>query len=365
MMVGAGASRPMGYPLSSELLPRIVEDLRDNSAKPAWSKWAAMGKTAEERRQKRDDLVHLLNVLLPGLAQAKGVNGGTSIVDVLSVVDHLIEDRMSPCGGLSDGALRRSRGLLTIAINGVLQGRRQPELAKALVRWILKSRERVGSRFTLISTNYDTAIEQVLYRTLMASNASVARAVDFGMPWRDINRDQIHPRPADAQLAVLKLHGSLNWLRCEICGHAYINVHKRILPLEFMETPSPAGYNACHCTGRLRAVMVAPSLVRDIRDSNLLGIWTAAQEEFRRADEWIFIGFSFPSEDIAIRSMLLRAWHSRARKRLKVRVVQRDPAGGGGPSVTEQRYRMLIPNGPGTSFTYSGDGLEAFVKSLS
>jgi hypothetical protein len=52
---------------------------------------------------------------------------------------------------------------------------------------------------------------------------------------------------------------------------------------------------------------VTPSFIRDIRDPNLLGIWTHALELLRKADEWIIIGYSMPPKDIAIRSLLIRA----------------------------------------------------------
>ena len=42
-------------------------------------------------------------------------------------------------------------------------------------------------------------------------------------------------------------------------------------------------------------------LVRDIRDSNLLQIWKAAMEALRTADQIVFIGYSLPAEDFAIK----------------------------------------------------------------
>ena len=57
--------------------------------------------------------------------------------------------------------------------------------------------------------------------------------------------------------------------------------------------------------------MVTPSRVRDIRDSTLLEIWRQAIEFLRTADQWVFAGYSFPREDVAIRSLILRAARGR------------------------------------------------------
>ena len=68
----------------------------------------------------------------------------------------------------------------------------------------------------------------------------------------------------------------------------------------------------CPCGHRpLQSVMIAPSLVRELKDPNILNIWLWAFEELRIADYWIFIGYSMPTEDIDIRELSLRALHCR------------------------------------------------------
>jgi hypothetical protein len=89
-------------------------------------------------------------------------------------------------------------------------------------------------------------------------------------------------------------------------------------------------------------------MVRSIEDPNLLTIWNSAQESLRRADEWIFAGYSLPSEDIAIRAILVRAFHARGKKgkppRIRVVQLDLDPA-------MEGRYRLLFPD---ATFEYGG-----------
>jgi hypothetical protein len=42
----------------------------------------------------------------------------------------------------------------------------------------------------------------------------------------------------------------------------------------------------------------------------LLEIWQTALEALREAETWYIIGYSLPPEDVAIRTILLRAYQS-------------------------------------------------------
>jgi hypothetical protein len=103
--------------------------------------------------------------------------------------------------------------------------------------------------------------------------------------------------------------------------------------------------------------------VRDTKDPNLLEIWKNALEALRHAHEWIIVGYSLPPEDLAIRSMFLRAWQSRTEKP-RVTVVQKPgnmKDGGTSPGdkleEIESRFCLLFPE-----CTYFRDGLEGYLS---
>jgi len=100
-------------------------------------------------------------------------------------------------------------------------------------------------------------------------------------------------------------------------------------------------------------MIVAPSFVRTVRDPILLEIWRNALETLRQADEWIIVGYSLPPEDVAIRSMLLRAFQGRATLSPRVTVVQQERKD---PELT--RYRLLFPK-----HCYVAGGLTAYLDS--
>jgi hypothetical protein len=75
-----------------------------------------------------------------------------------------------------------------------------------------------------------------------------------------------------------------------------------------------------------------------IAETSLLAAWQAALEALRTAEEWVFVGYSLPSEDIAIRSTLLRAY--RGRKVLpRVTVITDKP-----DQQVESRYQFMFPD---------------------
>lgn len=100
-------------------------------------------------------------------------------------------------------------------------------------------------------------------------------------------------------------------------------------------------------------MLITPSLVRDIREVNLLEVWKHSLELLREAEEWVLIGYSFPSEDIAVRSLILRAAQGR-KTPPRVTVVQK-----GDDPHTRARYEVFFP-GCG----YLTNGLEEYISVL-
>lgn len=221
---------------------------------------------------------------------------------------------------------------------------------QALTDWIAR-REAHGDLVTVISTNYDVSVDFGLLGTLPSAEADRQRLVDFGFTWRSVLSGELFAPSRAARVRLYKLHGSLNWLRCDRCSFIYVNF---LAPIAGLADEILGDATKCHC-GRepLRAVLVTPSYVRDVRESNLLSIWQHASDALRGADRWIFVGYSLPSEDIAVRSMALRARLGRgpARPELQVDVVQY-----GNNRETEDRYRLFFPH-----CRYTTDGFAAFL----
>lgn len=354
LFLGAGASRPFGFPVTAEILPEVLRRLssaelfRDPS--PAGS--------VEERTEA---LGGLLRDALPGLFE-EGVEVPL-VTDLLSLLDHMLLAGHPPRPGLRAAELDRLRALLEEAVAEVLSapmeaGRaaQNAPLLDRLVGWMHGVADSEDRRLSIITTNYDVAIEKRLYQAMEARE--IPDQVDFGLTWRPMSSGAsgvVHLRPAAPRLAFFKLHGSLDWLRCPLCDHIYIDPARTIFRGRASGEAGERGTpQACVCGhAPLRHILVAPSMVRDVRNPNLLSIWQSAFEALRTADEWIVIGYSLPPEDIAIRSMLLRAYRGRAAPP-EVTLVERTQT-----KNVENRYRLLLPE-----LRFQTGGVEGFVEGL-
>jgi hypothetical protein len=388
VFLGAGASKALGLPLTNEIFPALLQRLKHDSADVA--------ELFRGSRRATEHLNRCLEAILPGLRDFVATSGDRArwaeslppITDVLSAIDCFLLSGNSPGAGLSPQDVDRARRLLERAIFELLVANVGPdalgmegvpdavsdewrkaaalrvlperaadpgmELRQRVVTWLKGFASSTGDQVYLISTNYDIEVEQELYNHLGYDD--VFHSVDFGTCVRDPVSGTVHRRPSDAPFGVLKLHGSLNQLRCSVCDNLYVNPVGPIAYLSFLpedraepgQADDPwlkmlesSGADACHCGHRpLRHLIIAPSYVRDIRDPILLEIWRSALEALRQADRWIIVGYSLPPEDVAIRSMLLRAYRGRdvGKDRPDVTVVQRERKE---PEVS--RYRLLLP----------------------
>lgn len=349
--LGAGCSKNFGYPLTNEIMPAIMQSL----LKHDMFQLDDYKKTRKERELEKE-LLHYLYLFYPGLKQLN-INSRTSrlqipgITEVLSMVDHCCFYNQTPHPEMNNAHLIEMRELLNRAVvELILEYERRPmnrneeQLFNKFVEpiWQRSSEDKLS----IITTNYDLLIDWE-YSDLLAANK-----IDLGISYRDVESNELLYRDSEPGFNYYKLHGSLNWLRCDLCGHYYMNPEGLIIANAFFE--GFVDYNTCVCNNRLRLkpVLVAPSIIRDIRDPNLLQIWKSAMEAIRTSDEIVFVGYSLPAEDLAIRSLIMRGINGRKNsKKPKIDVVQM------GNSAKNNYVNLLGPD-----IKYHEGGLQQFLK---
>ncbi len=353
LFLGAGASRACGYLQTSEILPRILKLLGKEPKKIQDVKL----------RKKRRTLMADLGEFVPGAVKRRGAEAALqslSITGLLSLLDHAIrtgeEFASSKREEDVDGNnLREVRELLHRAIVEVLRQPAHEQVVKPerLVDWVL-DRQKAKDPVAIISTNYDVSFDFEAFHKVLGDWMQTYPDSDFGFCWRDPDDGAIVPPASSPALRLYKLHGSLNWMGCPRCGFIYVS-------FMFVIAGRDADSNwdmVCHCGwSPVRSVLVAPSLARDIRDPNLLSVWLKAGEALRTAKRWIFVGYSLPQEDLAIRSMLVRAYHGANELKPEVFVVDLSPdkAGKIAP-VPVASYQSFF-----TKVRWRGDGLGGFL----
>jgi len=347
--LGAGCSKNFGYPLTGEIMPGILKNLYNNDL----FELDRGEKTSIEKKQEKE-LKSFIELLYPGLKELNlkdKMKLTPSITEILSLVDHLCFYGIPPHPHLNEEKLMQFRYLLNRAVTEFLldyQNMRDTPKEERLLKKFMGPivKEKKIAKISIITTNYDLSISPE-FESVIADNR-----VDYGIAYRDTNTGEIILQPQNPLFRYYKLHGSLNWLKCDLCGQYYIHYNGSIAHNAFREKLDE--HNTCECNDhlKLKTVLVAPSLVRDIRDSNLLQIWKSAIEAIRTADRLTFVGYSLPAEDLAIKSVIMRGLNGRKKgHQLKVEVVQHG-------LTYKQNYINLF----GKKIKYYAGGLSEYLK---
>lgn len=328
IFLGAGASKTFGYPITRDLMLKIFEGL----IKGRILKKNASGPGAVSK-DPRAELLDFLTELLPGERYSKAKV--PMVTGVLSLLDFSLATGQVLLPGRTLDATRRARQLLERALLEVIPDHtwfeeEEKQRFDQFRGWLttLKSLRPNGG-LALITTNYDMIsdlaamyVADVEGKFQTWSLPDLANKVDFGFRWvrPDRDKEEFFPRPDHPRVALYKLHGSTNWLRCPLCENLYINPHG---PIAWVAGgKSDSWDNQCHCSQtRLEAQIISPSFIREMREPNLVAIWKSTLDFLREADHWIIIGYSFPDEDVGIRALFTRAFGSKKR-RPKITVVQ-------------------------------------------
>lgn len=355
MFLGAGASKAFGLPLTAEILPTILLRLKRGSL--------FRGRHGAAYRKR---LRTLFLTLFPGIEHVDSTH--VLVTEVLSIIDYMIASACVPAPLARRDDLQECRTLLERAIVEILDWPHDPrhpndvpsELLR-LSKWMFEIG--AASSFSLISTNYDEVIETELYRHFLAPGDcnrpfdQVNCRVNFGISWRDSPSGRLFHPSNDARHSVLKLHGSVDWMRCDLCGWVICNDAGTFQPKQYYASSQIVHSEATSCScghWPLRPVIVAPSLARGSIDAVLTSVWNVACEQLRTAEQLYFIGYSMPIEDYAIRAMLVRALNSRSYAP-QIAVYQL-----GNNVALESRYRALC----GPWIKYSNHGMLGFIKDV-
>ena len=376
LFLGAGASRACGYPLNDEILPEILRRLDEDDfddkhldkhakeLKKIFKALLAPAKLAIHRESSavlldavrdclgdedmEEDARRFVEMVRQAIPPVSEKVPRPQITEILSIIDHCLDhgEELFPAGHTTL-KLAELRWLLDRAVTRVIKciHRKGREVVPGeLLQWVNRQRRR-GADVAVISTNYDFSLDRYLFDDLDDWNLDYKK-IDLGFTWRDPDDGQLVPPALNPLWRLYKLHGALNWLSCARCGNTYVNFARTLVTL----ADETGDWSTCHCGyAPLRAVLVAPSFVRRYRDRNILSIWRSAQEVLRLADQWVMVGYSFPAEDIGLRSLFLRTMLSRD-DAPEIQVVNRGDA-------ALLRYRQLFP-----TCHYTSEGLSAFLK---
>jgi hypothetical protein len=350
--LGAGASKQDTYPVTSELKSGVAWAIRNHP---------------DRFSDLRAHLRHLYNVddhvlvenannweILRGCASATGGgrgrpsvtsdNGTTSVnrlpdvTDWLSTLDWMIREQSSfgPGRDTSNPSklsllaqLTQVRDLvvqaLCVSLGSYEQGMAAPRPAVSTTKRFMKL---VQPEDLLITTNWDLLLDSA--RDEQFGTCSQ----DYGTGATNVVLENVKANPRGARPRLLKLHGSLSWRYCPRCQRLVIDPRNHVAGDRSID-PN------CQCSYPFSELIVTPGFVREYRNVHLMTIWREALLALAFADEWTFIGYSLPPDDVGIRALLLRA-------RCIREDVQNDPA--------KKLPKVTVVSGPTASWCDPGYG---------
>ena len=183
--------------------------------------------------------------------------------------------------------------LIAITLNEALMGpscEKHKELVKSMSGGDL-----------VISYNYDLLLDNALYDVDGFSDAGYF--VEF---YKKLESGRwVRPGERKSEITLLKLHGSMNWLRCEICGSNLL-----LRGQKFVSPYLSSIIDKCpRCEAgkeKLQRLMVPPLLNKDYHDRNINYLWLTAERLFRNIQRVVVIGYSLPATDFASETLLRR-----------------------------------------------------------
>lgn len=166
--------------------------------------------------------------------------------------------------------------------------------------------------------------------------------------------------------AILKLHGSLNWLYCRTChrleigaseSRKYLKVLSRLVGPSLQKFCTPDGAKCPTCAANLRPLLIAPTHSKNYRNPHIIQVWYESERVLRGANRVIFIGYSLPDDDIEVIYLLKRGLAQLSAA--QITVIEYDEFRKGlSENAVGRRYRTVFGDG----IDWHPEGLDAWLR---
>jgi len=313
-ILGAGFSKPAGAPLGNELLNRILKLSCDK-------------KIGVNQRATLINITETLEELL-GELQNRSYEEILTILQNKALFETIIRRDFIEAKQMQKEFIWA--GLF--AISYLIGINRKKSLYDKFVNLL-------SPMDAIISLNYDIIVEDALIRKY--------HQFDTGIPPQYILKPSKH-FITYMGIEILKIHGSMNYLKCDNCGK-WLTEKQKIA--HSILAPFPDGFEAfCECDGQLLPVIVPLSMEKSGALLDVNWFWKKAAYNLRNAKKVIFIGCSLSPADFHFR-ILLRETIGK-RDNTNVSVISSS-------SKSKKRYEELFPN---HRIDFFKDGFEKWIS---
>lgn len=265
-------------------------------------------------------------------------NPDLSLEQVMSLLDldfKLFAHQTTPNLFLEESReLRVLKDLLARTLDYALEGppcRKHRDLA-----------EKMNAHDIVLSFNYDILMDNALYQAGKINDYS------YGMNFYKVDRDGAWKgtQGGESDVSLFKLHGSLNWVRCGLCGSLLLYRYRKQIMLGAIEFHCPR----CSSDRRFGQRMIIPPIQSKSYDRDTAFLWLQADRILKNVSRVICIGYSFPLTDFDMQT-LIRRFLARQNKVPRVVFVSPD-------LEAENRLKKLL----GTKETMHFNDLSSYLR---
>ena len=221
---------------------------------------------------------------------------------------------------------------------------------KYFFKYIQKSRSK--EPITIITTNWDTLIEEYCKRM------SITYDYCFYHPYTS----RFLPDSPQKKISLIKIHGSINWLKCFYCGGISVfdgvDAAKSLFEDDIIEHCSICKQEDIVSSPTMQPEIITPTMMKAFSSQVYSNLWGTAGRELQTATHLIFVGYSLPVADFDFRYMLQKNVPSDA-------IIDVVLTSNSNPALTEnqkvidqlpeKRYRDAFPKNT-IRFFYDGFG---------
>lgn len=312
---GAGASREENVPVTSELMPKTIEQYSD-----------------EDRRI--DSVIRFLKEVFYIDLRRKNVTY-PSVEDILNIMDACIDEQRDISNRYDYSALEKLRDNFTYTMAKVIDDAAQVtenKIHKIFIQKLFENSERTNNNTSFINLNYDTLLDNSLIPLYTNYNDGIDYDIDYYVDFKNYRdheelrtnyeeraSNEWHRPRKGKSLYLLKPHGSLNWQYCPNCQSITVKgkVEGDIKNLYSMDR--------CKEDSSLhKLVIIAPTWHKKYSNPNITPVWLKSAEILRKTKELVFIGYSLPEADHRLRYLFKKnIYHPRRKDLPSVKVITR------------------------------------------
>jgi NAD-dependent SIR2 family protein deacetylase len=227
-------------------------------------------------------------------------------------------------GGQSQQDLQELRRQLILALAATV-ARSSTAPASYHSRLVASLREAsLLSHVTFVTTNYDTLLDDGIEHEAVTGDRGTGSLVDYG--FGKLVATVTGKYTETRTFPCYKIHGSLNWLYCSVCGALHITYGSDGVT-RLVDEPEAARCPTCEAFRT--PVIIPPSYYKNVSTSVYLAtVWSMAFRALREADQIVFCGYSFPDADMHVKYLVKRAQLNRdpGTQPLRVLLVNKSPA---------------------------------------